>query len=126
MTPVLALLVALAGGCGAVCRYALDHAVTQRVSGAMPWGTWLVNVTGSLALGLLVGLGLHADVSAELKLVIGGGFLGAYTTFSTWIYESLRLMEAGAWLAAGLNLLGSVVAGGVAVGVGLGVAWWLV
>ncbi|MFU8830244.1 MAG: fluoride efflux transporter CrcB, partial [Phycisphaerales bacterium] len=123
--PLVLFLVAIAGGLGAACRYILDFAITQRTRGALPWGTWAVNVTGSLALGFLVGLALQISLPVEVKLVLGGGFLGAYTTFSTWMYESLRLIELGAWRAAMVNLLGSVISGGIAAMLGLSAAWGL-
>ncbi|MEX0745814.1 MAG: fluoride efflux transporter CrcB [Phycisphaeraceae bacterium] len=126
MSPALLLLVAIAGGLGAAGRYTLDYAITQRTRGVLPWGTWTVNITGSLALGLLAGFALHMSLPTELKLIVGGGFLGAYTTFSTWMYESLRLIDEGAWQAAAINLLGSVVTGGAAAMVGLILAWSLV
>jgi CrcB protein len=125
MSPLVLFLVAIAGGLGAACRYMLDFAITQRTRGVLPWGTWAVNVTGSLALGFLVGLALQVNLPLEVKLVLGGGFLGAYTTFSTWMYESLRLIELGAWRAAMVNLLGSVVSGGIAAMLGLSAAWGL-
>jgi fluoride exporter len=126
MSPLLLLLVAVAGGLGAVCRYTLDYAITQRTRGVLPWGTWAVNVTGSLALGFLVGLALQVDIPIEAKLVLGGGFLGAYTTFSTWMYESLRLIEEGAWRAAAINLSGSVFSGGAAAALGIAIGRGLV
>jgi len=125
MSPLVLFLVAIAGGLGAACRYMLDFAITQRTRGVLPWGTWAVNVTGSLALGFLVGLALQVNLPLEVRIVLGGGFLGAYTTFSTWMYESLRLIELGAWRAAMVNLLGSVVSGGIAAMLGLSAAWGL-
>jgi len=125
MTPLVLFLVAIAGGLGAACRYMLDYAINQRTRGVLPWGTWAVNVTGSLAFGFLVGLAMRVVVPIEVNLVLGGGFLGAYTTFSTWMYESVRLIELGAWRAAMVNLLGSVVSGGVAAILGMSVAWGL-
>ncbi|MFA9476889.1 CrcB family protein [Phycisphaerales bacterium AB-hyl4] len=126
MTIAVAMLVAVAGGGGAVCRYVLDYAITQHVGGGLPWGTWLVNVTGSLGLGVLVGLALVVSVPVEVQIVVGGGFLGAYTTFSTWIYESLRLFEQGAWRTGAMNLVGSIVTGGIAAAAGLAaMQWWV-
>ena len=120
MSDHVVILVALAGGLGAACRYVLDYAITQRMRGVVPWGTWTVNVTGSLGLGLLAGLTLRFSVPTDVTLIIGGGFLGAYTTFSTWMYESLRLIEEGAWRVALVNLVGSVITGGAAAAIGLG------
>lgn len=118
MTLGVAILVAIGGGAGAAARYLLDACITQVTGGERPWGIWAVNVTGSLALGVLVGLAVPGSV----MLVIGGGFLGAYTTFSTWMYDSVRLIEQGAWRAAIWNLAGSTGAGGLAATLGLTVA----
>jgi CrcB protein len=105
------------GAAGAVGRVMLDGAVSRRTSGAMPWGTMAVNVLGSLALGLLVGRGIGGD----LRLVLAGGLVGSFTTFSTWMLETQRLLEEGSDRAAALNLGLSVVLGVSAIGLG----WWL-
>ncbi len=121
------IAVAIAGGCGAVCRYLLDRLVLGWTSGAVfPWGTWVVNVSGSLALGLLVGAGSAAWLGATLSTAITAGFLGAYTTFSTWMYESLRLIQEGSRLAGALNLAVSLISGLIAAGAGLWVGTALV
>ena len=125
MSPILLIGVALAGGFGAACRYVLDYAITQRGRHALPWGTWAVNVSGSLGLGLLVGLATRMSLPSDAMVIIGGGFLGAYTTFSTWMYESLRLFEQNAWRAAAMNLFGSVICGGLAAALGLAIVWTL-
>ena len=76
--------VAIAGGFGAVARYLMDRLVLSRSGGSiLPWGTWVVNITGSLALGLLVGVGSGAWLGPVLNPAVTAGFLGAYTTFST-------------------------------------------
>ena len=114
------LLIGLGGFAGAVARYLVDMAVSERVGVAFPFGTLVINVTGSFALGLLVALSadrgiLPPDIRGPLLI----GFLGAYTTFSTYMLESWRLLEAGATGAAILNLGGSTVLGLVAVAAGL-------
>lgn len=119
-------MVAVAGGAGAAARYTLDYFIVQRMRGVLPLGTWTVNITGSLALGLLVGLMLRLEMPPEVKIILGGGFLGAYTTFSTWMYESIRLMEQGSWRLAAVNVLGSLVTGLVAAALGLALAASLV
>lgn len=87
MTP---LLLAAAGGVGAACRLALDGMIRTRTRGHFPWGTTIVNLTGSLALGMLVGL----DPARDLRLVLGTGLLGGYTTFSTASFEvAERLLD---------------------------------
>lgn len=113
------LVVALAAACGAVGRYLLDYYLTARVGGAFPWGTFAVNVSGSFALGLLVGVALVHALPSIYTLALGTGFLGAYTTFSTWMVEVLRLLEEGAWKGALLYALGSLVAGTAAAALGL-------
>jgi CrcB protein len=82
--------VAVLGGLGAVARYRVGAAVAARVGGDFPIGTLVVNLTGTLALGVLVG----AAVPARAELLLGIGFLGGYTTFSTWMVETARLGEA--------------------------------
>lgn len=119
VTPVLFVAVALAGGLGAACRFVLDGVVRSRTTGDYPYGTLLVNVSGSLLLGLLTGLGLTHLASDELVLVLGTGLLGGYTTFSTASIETVRLLQArryGASLLAGLGMLAASVA---AAGAGL-------
>lgn len=114
------ILIAAGGACGAVARFALDSWVSSRASGDFPWGTLLVNVTGTFVLGLLFSLAVERGViPADIRLPILIGFLGSYTTFSTWMLETLRLVEQGAWLGAFVNAAGSVVLGMAAVVVGM-------
>jgi fluoride exporter len=113
------IAVAVAGSGGAVARYALDYVITSRRRGVMPWGTLVVNVSGSLAYGVVVGLAMQVSMPEAMRVGILAGFLGAYTTFSTWMYETLRLIEEGAWGIAVMNALGSVFCGVCAAGVGL-------
>ena len=105
---MIVLWVALAGGLGAVARLVLDGAVRQRVPGH-PWGTVLVNLTGSLLLGLVAGLGAGAALSPSAQLVAGTGFLGGYTTFSAASVETVRLVRDGRWSASLLHGLGMLV-----------------
>ncbi|MFI7501027.1 fluoride efflux transporter CrcB [Streptomyces sp. NPDC049687] len=117
-------LVVVAGGMiGAPLRYLTDLAVQSRHDSVFPWGTFLVNITGSLILGTLTGA---ADVGPDLRLFLGTGLCGALTTYSTFSYETLRLTETGAGLYALFNAVGSVVAGvGAAfAGVAIGQAVW--
>ncbi|MCC5827907.1 MAG: fluoride efflux transporter CrcB [Phycisphaeraceae bacterium] len=118
-------LIMVAGGMGAACRYLLDDTIGRRMRGVLPLGTMVVNVSGALALGVVWGLMSCGGISTEVAMVVGGGFLGAYTTFSTWMYESLRLVEEGARRAAAINLLGSLLAGGAACAAGWGLVIWL-
>lgn len=118
---MIVLWVALAGGLGAVARLVLDGAVRQRVPG-YPLGTVLVNLTGSLLLGLVAGLAAGAALSPSAQLVVGTGFLGGCTTFSTASVETARLVREGRWSVALLHglgmLLGSVVLAGLGWGLG--------
>jgi CrcB protein len=114
------LLVALGGAAGATARYLLDQWIAQRVGGAFPWGTLVVNVSGSLLLGLLFALAVErGTLPASVRAPLLIGFIGAYTTFSTLMLESWRLIEDGA-LAMGIaNLVGSSMIGMVALVAGL-------
>jgi CrcB protein len=109
----------IAGAIGAVSRYLVDGWVQGRVSGALPWGTFVINVSGSFILGLVTGLALYHGLGRLPATVIGAGFCGAFTTFSTFSYESVRLLERGAVVPAATNSIGSVVVGLSAAGVAL-------
>jgi CrcB protein len=106
--------VGLLGGVGAIGRFLLDGAVASRVGSAFPFGTLAVNLTGALALGVLHGAGVGGDA---LRLA-GTGLLGAYTTFSTWTFESHRLGEDGRLRLGLANLLVSLALGLVCVWLG--------
>ncbi|MEA2423078.1 MAG: fluoride exporter [Thermoleophilaceae bacterium] len=107
MSALVWLAVGLLGGVGAIGRFALDSAVSERVGSQLPWGTFAVNVSGSFLLGLLAGVALSGDA----LLLAGVALLGSYTTFSTWMLESHRLAEQGRRGAVALNLAGSVAVG---------------
>lgn len=110
-----ALLVFLGGAVGAVVRYGVERAVRSRRPSVFPWGTFVVNIAGSLLLGFLFGLSVHA--AHWVHLLVGTGFCGALTTFSTFGFETLRLVEDGAYAEAGLNVVASLLVGlGAAVG----------
>ncbi len=114
------LYVGIGGFCGAVARYALDTWITDATHAAFPWGTLAINVTGSFALGLLFALTAErGPLPEDLRLPLGVGFFGAYTTFSTFALESLRLAESGSWLLALVNIVGSVLLGVAAVAAGI-------
>jgi CrcB protein len=119
MTFVAWIAFLFAAAVGAPARYLLDGWVQDRTGGAFPWGTFVVNFTGCLALGLLTGLGLYHGLSATTRTIVGTGGLGAYTTFSTFTFETVRLAEEGAVEAALLNVGASLVVGLAAAAAGL-------
>ncbi|MBC8092255.1 MAG: CrcB family protein, partial [Pseudonocardia sp.] len=110
------LLVVLGAAVGAPLRYATDRVVRSWLGGAFPWGTFLVNVVGSFVLGTLVG----AAASPEVFALVGTGFCGALTTYSTFGWETVALGATGRRRLAALNVVASVVAGLAAAGLGLG------
>ena len=106
------LLIALAGSAGTLARYWLGGAV-QRLFGAdFPFGTWAVNILGCLLFGLVWVLSEERfAISGEARVVIVTGFMGAFTTFSTYIFESSGMAGDGQWLALAANLAGQNVLG---------------
>jgi fluoride exporter len=116
------LAVAFASAVGAPARYLVDRAVASRNRGAFPWGTLIINVSGAFILGFLVGMGAHHGLSKPTLAVLGTGFCGAYTTFSTFSVETVRLMEERAYGKAALNVGVSLAAGLLAGAAGLGLA----
>jgi CrcB protein len=113
--------VCLGAAVGAPSRYLVDRAVQARHDSLVPWGTMLVNVVGSLVLGVLVGLATGRDVPDTVMLTLGTGLCGALTTYSTFGYETFRLVEDGARLYAVLNVAVSLVVGVAAAGIGYAV-----
>ncbi|MFG2113326.1 fluoride efflux transporter FluC [Streptomyces sp. NPDC048718] len=105
------LLVVAGAAVGAPLRYLTDRAVQSRHDSVFPWGTFLVNVSGSLLLGLLTGV-----ASTGVGTLLGTGLCGALTTYSTFSYETLKLYEGGARAYAAANIAGSTAAG-------LGAVW---
>lgn len=119
MTPGLFLVVALAGGVGAVARFALDTAIRARLGDRMPWGTLAINLSGSLLLGLVVGLVGAGVLAEEWRWALGTGFLGGYTTFSAASFETVRLLQERRRRAGLLNAVGQLVAATALAGLGL-------
>ena len=113
---------AAAGAIGAPCRYLLDRFVSERVGGVFPWGTFVINLSGSLLLGVIAGASLYHALPNTSKVILGTGFCGAYTTFSTWTYETVRLLEDGDVLDAARNAAASLILCGAAAGIGLALA----
>jgi len=112
MTPPIVIAIGLVGGAGALARFALDGAVARRVGREFPFGTLLVNVLGAFALGVLAG----AAVTGNAYRLEGTGLIGAFTTFSTWAFESHRLGEDGRVVLGVVNFA-------VSLALGIGAAW---
>jgi CrcB protein len=106
--------VAAVGALGSLARFGVHETVQRRFGARYPLGTFLVNISGACALGILVGAALTGDAFR----IAGVGLLGAYTTFSTWMLETERLADRGASAAAVVNVVGSVVVGVAAVALG--------
>jgi len=113
--PALWVWVAVLSGAGAILRFVVDAAISPRLGGRFPYGTLLVNLTGAFALGVLTGLGVSHGVS----LLVGAALVGSYSTFSTWMLETLLLAEDGRSAAAAVNVLAQAAAG-----VALAAAGW--
>jgi CrcB protein len=118
-------LVALGGALGAVARYGVSGWIARATrTSPFPYGTLTVNLLGSLALGLLMGLatGGVLNLAPRLRIALAIGFLGAFTTFSTFSYETLESLRVGDLRIALLNVLISVVGALAACWLGLGIA----
>jgi CrcB protein len=115
------LLLALGGIAGALCRYHGGRLVQTRAASEFPFGTWLINVSGSFLLGLLVGLLGHAPswLATDISLLLGTGFCGAYTTFSAFTFETLQLWRQARYRHALINLASQPIVGGCAAWLGL-------
>lgn len=119
---LLLLLVAIGGAAGAVARYGVAGWVHQSSGTVLPWGTLAVNLAGSFLLGLTLPVMEQLPLAPEVRALVAVGFFGAFTTFSTFSYEAVRLLQAGEWARAGAYVFGSVVLGLLAAAAGLGVA----
>jgi CrcB protein len=111
---MIVLAAIVASGAGSAARYGLAGTVQRRTRTTRPWGTAVVNLAGALVLGLLAGLHATGHLHVDIVTVAGTGFCGGFTTFSTWMVESVRLGEegSGAGLAAALvNVAGMLVVG---------------
>jgi CrcB protein len=114
------LLVAVFGALGAMSRYAVDGWVSNTARGQFPWGTLAVNLAGSFALGILVELTTSRLLPhPNWRIALGIGFLGAFTTFSTFTYESVRLVEDSAYALALFNVVAMTTLGLTAAAAGL-------
>jgi CrcB protein len=114
------ILISLGGILGANARYWLGGWAAQRWGTTFPFGTLLINLSGSLVLGVFLTLATERFlIDPRWRVLFAIGFLGAYTTFSTYTYESVNLMLNGQWLPGVLNLLGSALLGGAAAAIGI-------
>ncbi len=116
------VLIGVGGFLGANARYWVGGWVAARMGSTFPYGTLVINVSGSFALGLLMGAAEFGTIAPASRLAFAVGFLGAYTTFSTFTYETLRLIESGSLLLAAANVVASTLVGlaGVFVGALIG------
>jgi CrcB protein len=119
---VTVILLALAGGVGAAVRFMVDGLIRQHFKTALPWGTILINVTGSLVLGFLAGMVMRGHAPESVFLILGTGFLGGYTTFSTASLETIRLIQSGRTGLALINGLGSMAASVLSAAAGVGIS----
>lgn len=118
---LLPALVALAGGLGAVTRFVLDGLIRSRIKTAMPAGTMFINISGSLLLGLLAGLVIDMHAPPTLETILGTGFLGGYTTFSTASIETVRLIQSRRIGRGIISALGTMTLSIVAAAAGLAI-----
>ena len=117
------VMIALGGALGALARYQLALMIQTRVATGFPWGTFAVNITGCLVMGVAATLFTERlVVHPNWRFLIPIGFIGAYTTFSTFEYETFRAVTEGGWLIGAANVVGSVVAGYVALWLGVALA----
>ncbi|HML39586.1 MAG TPA: fluoride efflux transporter CrcB [Bellilinea sp.] len=114
------LLISAGAVLGANARYWISDWAAQKFGANFPYGTFIINFTGSLLIGFFLTLATERlMIDARWRLLIAVGFLGAYTTFSTYAYESFNLLGNGQWLTGLINLFGSTILGVLAVGLGV-------
>lgn len=122
MTAWVIVAVASAGGLGAVCRFLLSTAIGRHTKDALPRATFVINVSGSFLVGLAAGFAAANLIPSEWRVVVGTGFLGGYTTFSTFSTDAVRLLRSRRARAAIVYSFGTLVAALAAAGLGLAVA----
>lgn len=119
------LLIAIGGAVGSVCRYLVTSAVVRALGTLFPAGTFVVNVLGCVLFGTITGLAQERiTLTPEVRALLLAGLLGGFTTFSSYMNESMVLVREGQFVWAGLNLGGQVVAGFVAFWLAFSVASW--
>jgi fluoride exporter len=117
--------VGIGGALGAIARYVVGRELTERVGDLFPWGTFTVNVTGALLIGVLFALLTEKGIGHDqLRLFLVVGFLGGYTTFSSYTLEAVNLLESGDWTTALVYLIGSNLLGLLACVVGMTTTRW--
>jgi CrcB protein len=116
---MVALAVGLAGALGAVARFLTDGAVQDRTNGSFPFGTFTVNCVGSLILGIVTGLAWYHGLGGRAHAVIGVGFCGAFTTWSSVTWETVRLTEEGLGRQAVVTMVGGLAAALAAAALGI-------
>lgn len=105
-------LIAIGGAAGALARYVVAAAIQSRIPSTFPWGTFVVNVSGCFVMGIVASVLLDRLTSSiGMRYLLAVGFLGAYTTFSTFELETFRAVTTRAWLVGSANVAGSVAAG---------------
>lgn len=122
MSAIAIVIACVAGGLGATLRYLADTRISSRVGTGFPWGTFVINVSGSLLLGLVTSLAAEMIVDAQVRMAVGTGLLGGYTTFSTASVQTLDLLRAGRRVRAAVFAVGMLFASlcGAAIGLFLG------
>ena len=121
----LAVIVGLAGACGAASRYLLGRFITERISSQFPLGTFCINISGAFVIGLLFALASRKLISSMLQVTLATGFLGGYTTFSTMSWEGFQFVRGGSTSRSLLYLGGSALLGLLAATLGLLLGGWL-
>jgi CrcB protein len=114
------LLLAFAGACGTVSRFAVYELASKTKAAHLPIGTFTVNILGSFLFGLIYVLAQRkVSISSEMRLILLVGFMGAFTTFSTFAFETARMLKSSQWLLAFGNVIGQTVLGIAALGIGV-------
>jgi len=120
------LLVALCGGLGSGARYLLGGWIDRAIGSAFPYGTIAINAIGSFLIAVIMYLSLRANlIGPDLRLALATGVMGGFTTYSSFNYETLALLQRGAWLEGALNVAATVLLCLLAGGLGLALARWI-
>ena len=109
-------LIAIGGALGSIARYWVGSTISGRLGARFPYGTFVINMTACVIIGFaMTWLGKRADISSAWRFLVPIGFVGAYSTFSTYEWETLSTLRSGAFLLAGLYAVGSLIIGLIAV-----------